>query len=104
MSIINDAAPFTAATTPMRTAYFLLAGLLLVGGFLLLGRLFAEQYPAASRAAILAFAAFWFVVAGANMWLGVAKAGYSVAEELPVFLLIFGVPVALAALIKWQFL
>lgn len=88
----------------MRTAYFLLAGLLFAGGFLLLGRLFAGQYPGATRAAIVSFALFWFVVAGVNMCLGVAKAGYSVADELPIFLLIFSAPVALAAVIKWQLL
>jgi hypothetical protein len=38
------------------------------------------------------------------MWVGVARAGYSVAEELPIFLLIFGVPAAAAILIKWRFL
>ena len=38
------------------------------------------------------------------MWLGVAKAGYSFGEELPIFVLIFGVPVVLAVLVKWQLL
>jgi hypothetical protein len=38
------------------------------------------------------------------MWVGVARAGYSVAEELPIFLLIFGVPAALAILLKWRLL
>jgi hypothetical protein len=34
----------------------------------------------------------WFVASGLNMWLGVAKAGYTVAEEAPIFLLVFAVP------------
>jgi hypothetical protein len=38
------------------------------------------------------------------MWVGVAKAGYSVSEELPVFLLIFAVPAAAAAVLKWKLL
>jgi hypothetical protein len=88
----------------MRTALFLVAGLLLVGGFLLLGKLFTGQYPAASRVAALTFVAVWFVVAAVNMWLGVTKAGYSVGDEWPIFLLIFLAPVALAGVIKWQFL
>jgi len=88
----------------MRTLLFLLAGLLLMGGFLLLGKLFAGQYPESARVAMLAFIVVWFVIAGANMWLGVARAGYSVADELPIFLLIFGAPVVLATLLKWQFL
>ena len=88
----------------MRTALFLVSGLLLMGGFLLLGKLLAGQYPESSRVATLLFVAVWFAVAAVNMWLGVARAGYSVAEELPIFLLIFGAPAALAGLIKWQFL
>jgi hypothetical protein len=88
----------------MRTALFLVAGFLLLGGFVLLGRLFAAQYPDAVRIAVFLFAAVWFVVAGVNMWLGVAKAGYSVGEELPIFLLIFAVPAVAAIVLKWKFI
>jgi len=88
----------------MRTALFLLAGVLLMGGFLLLGKLFAPQYPAAPRLAALAFLAVWLAVAAANMWLGVSKAGYSVSEELPIFLAIFLVPAVLAVVLKWRLL
>ena len=88
----------------MRTALFLVSGALLMGGFLLLGKVFAGQYPESPRIATLAFIAAWFAVAGFNMWLGVARAGYSVSEELPIFFLIFGVPAVLAGLIKWQLL
>ncbi len=88
----------------MRTALFLVAGLLLMGGFLLLGKLFTGQYSESARVATLLFVAVWFVVAAVNMWLGVARAGYSVVEELPIFLLVFGVPAALAGFIKWQLL
>jgi hypothetical protein len=87
----------------MRTLLFLLAGFLLMGGFLLLGKLFAGHYPDSARVAMVAFIVVWFVIAAANMWLGVAKAGYSVAEELPIFLLIFGGPAVVAMLLKWQF-
>jgi len=88
----------------MRTALFLLAGLLLMGGFLLVGKLFAGQFPMATRAATLLFVTVWFAIAAANMWLGVTKAGYSITEELPIFLLIFAVPVIAAAVIKWRLL
>lgn len=53
--------------------------------------------------AVVAFVALWLVVAAFNMWTGVAKAGYSFAEELPVFALIFAVPAAVALLLKWNF-
>jgi hypothetical protein len=88
----------------MRTALFLLAGLLLLAASALLGRLFSANYPGATLAATAAYVALWFVIAGANMWIGVAKAGYSVTEELPIFLLIFGLPAAAAIVLKWKFI
>jgi hypothetical protein len=88
----------------MRTALFLVAGLLLLAAFFLLGRLFSANYPGATMLATGAYVALWLAIAGANMWVGIARAGYSVTEELPIFLLIFGVPVVAAALLKWKFL
>jgi hypothetical protein len=88
----------------MRTALFLVAGFLLLAGALLLGRLFSTNYPGATVAATAAYVALWFVIAGANMWVGVARAGYSVTEELPIFLLIFGLPAAAAIILKWKIL
>jgi hypothetical protein len=55
----------------MRTALFLVAGFLLLGGSLLLGRLFSANYP---------------------------------AEELPIFLLSFGLPAIVAGILKWKVL
>jgi hypothetical protein len=88
----------------VRTALFLLAGFLLLAAVLLLGRLFSTNYPGAIFAATVAYVALWLIVAGANMWIGVAKAGYSVSEELPIFLLIFGLPAAVAMILKWKVL
>jgi hypothetical protein len=88
----------------MRTALFLLTGLLLLAAFLVLARLFSAHYPGAAGLAFIAFVVLWLIVAAFNMWVGVAKAGYSAAEELPIFLLIFGVPAAIAAVVKWKLL
>jgi len=89
----------------MRTGLFLIAGFLLLSAALLLGRLFSANYPSAYSGAVVAFVALWFVIAVANMWIGVAKAGYSFAEELPIFLLIFVVPAAVGGVIlKWKVL
>jgi hypothetical protein len=88
----------------MRTVLFLVAGFLLLAAALLLGKLFSTNYPGATFAATVAYVALWLIVAGANMWVGVARAGYSVAEELPIFLLIFGVPAAVAIVLKWKVL
>jgi hypothetical protein len=35
------------------------------------------------------------------MWVGVAKAGYAVAEEAPIFLVVFAVPAVVALLVLW---
>jgi hypothetical protein len=47
------------------------------------------------------FLPLWLVGAGINMWLGVTTAGYSVADEAPVFLLVFAVPAAIAGVVWW---
>ena len=86
----------------MRTALFLVAGLLLLAASLLLGKLFSANYPGATFVATIAYVGLWLIIAGVNMWVGVAKAGYSVSEELPIFLLIFSVPAAVAILLKWK--
>jgi len=88
----------------MRTALFLLSGFLLLAASLIVGKLFSSNYPGGTTAATVLFVTVWLVVAGANMWVGVARAGYSVAAELPIFALIFGVPAAAAVLVRWKFL
>jgi len=37
------------------------------------------------------------------MWVGVARAGYSIAEEFPIFLLVFAIPAVVALFIWWKF-
>jgi len=44
----------------------------------------------------------WLVVALVNLWLGVSRAGYSLAEELPMFLVIFLIPAAAAVVVAWK--
>jgi hypothetical protein len=88
----------------MRTGLFLLAGFLLLAASLVLGRLFSANYPGATTLATILYVALWVAIAGANMWVGVARAGYSVAEELPIFALIFGIPAAVAIVLKWKIL
>jgi hypothetical protein len=87
----------------MRTGLFLLAGFLLLAAFFVIAKLFSENYPSATFVATTAFVVLWLALTGFNMWAGVAKAGYSVAEELPVLLLLFGAPAAVAVVLKWKF-
>jgi hypothetical protein len=86
----------------MRTPLFLLVGFLLLAASALLGKLFSSNYPNAAYAATVIFVALWLVIAGANMWVGVAKAGYTLNEEFPIFLLIFVLPAGVAIFLKWR--
>ena len=88
----------------MRTALFFVTGFLLLGASILLGKLFSANYPGATFAATVIYVALWLLIAGFNMWVGVARAGYSLTDELPIFLLIFAVPAAVAILLKWKLL
>lgn len=88
----------------MRTAQFLLSGLLLMAALLVVARLFAEHVPSAPNLALGLGLTLWFAITAFNMWLGVTKAGYSVGEELPILLLLFGVPAVAAALARWRLL
>lgn len=87
----------------MRTALFLVSGLLLMASLLTVSKLFSEQFPSAPDWALAAGLTVWLGVTGANMWVGVNKAGYSVAEELPILLLLFAVPAGVAAFVRWRF-
>jgi hypothetical protein len=87
----------------MRTSLFILAGFLLLAAAFILGKLFHENYPAAPWVATITFLALWLLLTGFNMWVGVNRAGYSAAEELPVLLILFGLPALAAILLKWKF-
>lgn len=78
----------------MRTVIFIVAGLLLAAGALRL-------VPAAHRtiAAVL-FTVAWLAVSAWNLRTGLAH-GYSLAEELPLHLALFGIPAALAWGMWW---
>jgi hypothetical protein len=88
----------------MRTVLFLLVGFLLLAGCALLGKLFSGNYSGATYTAIVAFVVLWLVISAANLWVGVARAGYTLSDELPIFLLIFCVPTAAAIVLKWRLL
>lgn len=87
----------------MRTSLFLLAGLLLAGASFILARLFAQPYAKAGTWATLLFIVLWLALTGANLVTGVTRAGYTVAEELPIFLLLFVVPAAVMLFLRWKF-
>ena len=87
----------------MRTAIIIGAGLILLAIFVLIGRFAGSPVASAMAKGALYFLPVWFIAAAVNMWMGVAKAGYSVAEEAPIFIVIFAVPAAVALLIWWHY-
>ncbi|HXU33100.1 MAG TPA: hypothetical protein VN851_21240 [Thermoanaerobaculia bacterium] len=86
----------------MRTGLFLLAGFLLLAAALILARLFSQNYPGSTTWATAAFLLLWLALTAFNLWVGVMKAGYSTREELPILLLLFGVPALVALVIRWR--
>ena len=88
----------------MRTLLFLLVGFLLLTASVLLGKLFSSNYPGAAYTATLTFVVVWLLISSANLWVGVVKAGYTLSEEAPIFVLIFGVPAIVAIFLKWRVL
>jgi hypothetical protein len=86
----------------MRTAIIILGGFVLLTVCFGVARLVGSNVAAATGTAVKIFMTIWFVVAAVNMWIGVARAGYSFTEEFPIFLLIFLLPAAAAILIKWK--
>lgn len=87
----------------MRTAIIIVGGLLLLGLFILIGRLLGSGVTQPMVMAAKLFLPVWLVLALINMWLGVSRAGYSIAEELPIFLAIFALPAVAAVFIWWKF-
>jgi hypothetical protein len=78
--------------------------MVVLGGFLLLGAcLLAGRWMKTMSIAALIFIPIWFGTALINLWIGVSRAGYSVAEELPVFLAVFAIPAVVALFIWWKF-
>jgi hypothetical protein len=82
----------------MRTAIIIAIGFGLLGLCLAVGGYTGGV--ARLRTAAVVFIGLWFVAAAVNMYVGVARAGYSFMEELPIFLLIFAVPAVAAILVR----
>jgi hypothetical protein len=96
--------PISAEAPMSHTIKVIAAGFALLVVCLLVGRLVGDGTQSASSArAALVFIALWLVGAGINMWIGVTRAGYSVAEEAPIFFVVFLVPAAVALVVWWRY-
>ncbi|WP_434212840.1 hypothetical protein [[Pseudomonas] boreopolis] len=85
----------------MHMLLVILGGLVLLGVFGLFGWLWGG-HAAGVAVAAKAFVPVWLVLAVANLWVGVHHAGYSVREELPILVVVFLVPAAVAAVVVWS--
>ncbi len=74
-----------------------------IASVLIAVKLFSEHVPSVAGWALALSLRVWLAVTGANMWIGVSKAGYFVAEELPILVLLFAVPAAAAMFARWRF-
>jgi hypothetical protein len=70
-------------------------GLVLLGLFLVLARSWTAD-PSVLAVAAKAFIPVWLTIALVNLWIGVRYAGYTVFQELPILLVVFGIPAAVA--------
>jgi len=87
----------------MHTILVMAGGFVLLGLCLLAGRWIGGSSPGAIADAAKYFIPIWLIAAVINMWIGVSRAGYSVADEAPIFALIFAIPAAVALFIWWKF-
>ena len=76
----------------MHTLMVISAGFILLTVFVFGSRLLGVT----GRRAAQAFALVWLLCAAVNMYVGVVSAGYPVAQEFPIFLVVFVIPAAAA--------
>lgn len=91
----------TAGISNMHMLMVIAGGALLLSVFLLFGKLWGSDTAAFALAA-KAFIPIWLAISIANLWVGVNHAGYTVRQELPILLIVFLVPAALAGLVIWK--
>ena len=79
----------------MHTIMVITGGLVLLAIFCLVGRSRGDDAGMARTA--IAFIPVWLVLSIVNLAVGVVSAGYTVMQELPILVPVFGVP----ALVAW---
>jgi hypothetical protein len=84
----------------MHTVIVIVGGLILLGLFMLVGRYFDRSTSAVAHGALW-FIPVWLAVTGFNLSIGVRR-GYSIPEELPLALLVFVAPAAVAAIVWFR--
>lgn len=83
----------------MHTVYLVGAGLFLLLLFFLVARMLKSRLGHF----LPVFLVVWFIAAAVNMWVGVSQANYTIMQEIPFLLVVFGVPALVAILLAWRF-
>lgn len=79
----------------MHTVYVIGGGLILLALFVIIARVSNRRL-----ASLLPwYWAAWLAATLVNLWVGVTQAGYTVAEELPIQLVVFAIPALFAWLV-----
>jgi hypothetical protein len=86
----------------MHMLLVMLAGVPLLGVFLLFGWLWGHSLAGVATGAKV-FLPAWLAVAAVNLWVGVSRAGYTVMQELPILAANVAVPGAIAVFAAWHF-
>ncbi len=84
----------------MHTIKVIAAGLFVCAGIMLLSKLWTTT-KSLTGAALSVFLAIWLIISVVNLWIGVYRAGYSIADELPIFALAFSVPAIASLFAAW---
>lgn len=87
----------------MHTVKVIGAGFALLGVLLLLAPRLSASGNNPIAFAVKIFLPLWLVVSLINMAIGINRAGYTLAQESPILLVVFGVPALAAWLIRWRF-
>lgn len=80
----------------MHTLLVVAAGFGLLGICLFVALTLGGPTPASRALGAKVFLPLWLAGSLVNLWVGIYRAGYSLQEEAPVFLVVFGLPAALA--------
>jgi hypothetical protein len=104
ISAIDDderGAPASVAEGNMHTIKVIGIGFALLGILLFLAPRLAISAGRPVPFAVRLFLPLWFAGALINLWVGVIHAGYTVMQEAPIFLVVFGVPALASLLVLW---
>lgn len=86
----------------VRSVIIMSLGLILWALCLAAAKFFGNQNPLARPTTTIIFIVLWFILAAVNLYYG-TKAGFTVTQELPIFLMIFLIPSLVAILVQRKF-